>query len=211
MTCTQCGHENSPDASYCSSCGASLETVVRCPACGVENPPDARFCAAYSTVKTLVQRSGMPEKEREEFLAVFDADNRDTGVGFAVMGGIFGEAIDRVGERLVGAVVVGVGLPQICLERDLIRDYYDEKESAGFAYAYTYPGMNRVLQAAGRVIRSADDRGLVLFIDRRFGQEAYRDLFPSNWNRPELARDPEDIKRTVARFWKNSPSALPAP
>ena len=104
------------------------------------------------------------------------------------MGGIFGEGIDLVGERLVGAVIVGVGLPRICLERDLIRGYFDERNLPGFAYAYTYPGMNRVLQAAGRVIRGEADRGLILLVDRRFSQEQYRELFPAHWSRPDRTR-----------------------
>ena len=141
-------------------------------------------------IRTLVQRRGMSEAEREQFLAVFDSDNRETVVGFAVMGGIFGEGIDLVGERLVGAVIVGVGLPRICLERDLIRGYFDERNLPGFAYAYTYPGMNRVLQAAGRVIRGEADRGLILLVDRRFSQEQYRELFPAHWSRPDRTRGP---------------------
>ncbi len=168
-----------------------------------------RFHTGHPRVKTLLQRSGMTEPEREAFLAVFDADNRETVVGFAVMGGIFGEGIDLMGERLVGAIVVGVGLPQICLEQNLIRNYYDERDSAGFAYAYTFPGMNRVLQAAGRVIRSSDDRGLVLLIDRRFGQQLYRGLFPAHWEKPEITRRPEEIGRAVAAFWSSTPKAPP--
>jgi Rad3-related DNA helicase len=96
---------------------------------------------------------------------------------------------------------VGVGLPQICLERNLIRNYYDDRDAAGFAYAYTFPGMNRVLQAAGRVIRSSDDRGLVLLIDRRFGQETYRELFPAHWEKPSITRSPTEIGQAVAAFW----------
>jgi len=102
-----------------------------------------------------------------------------------------------------------VGLPQICLEQNLIRNYYDERDSAGFTYAYTFPGMNRVLQAAGRVIRSSDDRGLVLLIDRRFGQELYRGLFPAHWEQPEITRRPEEIGRAVAAFWSSTPKAPP--
>ena len=143
----------------------------------------------------------MAERQREEFLAVFNAENPDTLVGFAVMGGIFGEGIDLVGERLVGAIVVGVGLPQICLERELVRAYYDEQELAGFDFSYTYPGMNRVLQAAGRVIRSPEDRGVVLLVDRRFGWTNYRRLFPPHWQTLSVARSPEHISLKTERFW----------
>ncbi|MBI2506420.1 MAG: ATP-dependent DNA helicase [Candidatus Latescibacteria bacterium] len=161
----------------------------------------SRFRAAHPDVEILVQSSGMSERQREEFLAVFDAENPDTLVGFAVMGGIFGEGIDLVGERLVGAIVVGVGLPQVCLERELIRAYYDEQEVAGFDFAYTFPGMNRVLQAAGRVIRSPQDRGVVLLIDRRFGWTNYRRLFPPHWRAVDLARNPAHISLKTEHFW----------
>ena len=160
-----------------------------------------RFCSAHPDVETLVQTSGMSERAREEFLAVFDADNQETVVGFAVMGGIFGEGIDLVGERLSGAVIVGVGLPQICLERNLIRRYFDDREIAGFEYAYTFPGMNRVLQAAGRVIRTAEDRGLVLLIDQRFGQQRYRRMFPPFWRPVHRTRGPEQIGSSLEMFW----------
>ena len=161
-----------------------------------------RFKKAHPQVETLVQSSGMSEREREDFLAFFESGNRKTMVGFALMGGIFGEGVDLVGERLVGAVIVGVGLPQICLERNLIRFYYDRTNLPGFEYAYTYPGMNRVLQAAGRVIRSAEDRGVVLLIDRRFGQQRYRRMFPSCWNTRRTSSS-EDIQLKVEEFWKD--------
>ena len=108
----------------------------------------------------LLQTPSMSESERDAFLQHFKQDNSKPLVGFAVMGGIFGEGIDLVGERLSGAVVVGVGLPGICLERELIRQYFADTHKAGFEFAYQYPGINRVLQAAGRVIRSETDRGL---------------------------------------------------
>ena len=149
----------------------------------------------------LVQKPGMTEPQRERFLSVFDAENARTTVGFAVMGGIFGEGVDLMGERLLGAVIVGVGLPQICLERDLIRAYYDERNLPGFQYAYTFPGMNRVLQAVGRVIRSETDRGVVLLIDRRFVQAGYQRLFPSHWHRPLICGDRSQISSGVESFW----------
>lgn len=163
------------------------------------------FIEAHSDVETLVQESGMSEREREAFLAVFDEDTPHTTLGFAVMGGIFGEGIDLVGDRLVGAVVVGVGLPQICLERDLIKHYFDEREISGFEYAYTYPGMNRVLQAAGRVIRTDEDRGAILLVDRRFGQNRYRRLFPPYWQAVHSVRDPAHIAQFLADFWIDDP------
>jgi hypothetical protein len=139
------------------------------------------FQARYPSVPVLVQRPGMTEPERDAFLAAFSVEQGETLAGFAVLGGIFGEGIDLVGERLIGAVIVGVGLPQLCVERDLIRDYFQQQNAAGFDYAYTFPGMNRVLQAIGRVIRSETDHGVVLLIDARFNELRYRRLFPAWW------------------------------
>ncbi len=126
----------------------------------------------------LVQERAMTEAEREAFLAQFSASNQETLVGLAVMGGIFGEGIDLVGERLIGVVVVGVGVPQVGLERDLIKDYFDRQTRSGFAYAYQYPGFNRVLQATGRVIRTEADRGIIVLIDERFTQSALPPFVP---------------------------------
>lgn len=165
-----------------------------------------QFQAIESAIPTLVQRSGMSESEREGFLAAFGVDRGETLLGFAVMGGVFGEGIDLVGERLIGAVIVGVGLPQLCVERDLIRDYFEGQASTGFDYAYTFPGMNRVLQATGRVIRSETDRGVVLLIDARFAEPRYRRLFPPWWL-PARVRSPGDISQAVRRFWHPSPMA----
>jgi len=168
-----------------------------------------RFAEAHPSIGLLVQESGMSDRQREAFLAAFDAEPLPAEhytVGFAVMGGVFGEGIDLVGERLVGAVVVGVGLPQLCLERDLIRRYFDEREIPGFAYAYVYPGMNRVLQAAGRVIRTASDRGAILLVDRRFAQSRYRQLFPSFWHPVHSVRNPAHIARSLAEFWHHAPT-----
>ncbi len=127
-----------------------------------------------------------------------------TLVGFAVMGGVFGEGIDLVGDRLIGAIIVGVGLPQLCVERDLIRDYFQEQTGAGFDYAYTFPGMNRVLQAIGRVIRSETDRGAVLLIDARFAEQRYRRLFPPWWQ-PARVRSLSEIHEALGKFWQPSP------
>ena len=130
------------------------------------------FQIRFPPISVLVQRPGMNESERDAFLAAFSVEHGETLVGFAVLGGIFGEGIDLVGERLIGAVIVGVGLPQLCVERNLIRDYFQQQNAAGFDYAYTFPGMNRVLQAIGRVIRSETDHGVALLIDARFDEVA---------------------------------------
>lgn len=154
----------------------------------------------------LVQDRGMTEAAREAFLAQFSASNPETLVGLAVMGGIFGEGIDLVGERLIGAVVVGVGVPQVGLERDLIKDYFDRQNvsgfaRAGFAYAYQYPGFNRVLQATGRVIRTETDQGIIVLIDERFTHARYRHLFPTHWRGFQVVKNTSEIKDKLARFW----------
>ena len=162
-----------------------------------------QFQAQHPAVPILVQGPGMSEPEREAFLAAFAAEHCETLLGFAVMGGAFGEGIDLVGDRLIGAIIVGVGLPQLCVERDLIRDYFEEKTGAGFDYAYTFPGMNRVLQATGRVIRSEIDRGVVLLVDARFAEARYRRLFPAWW-RPVRARNSAEIGSALAKFWQGA-------
>ncbi len=162
-----------------------------------------RFQALCPEITILAQGPGMTEPERDAFLAAFAAERGDTLVGFAVLGGIFGEGIDLTGERLIGAVIVGVGLPQLCVERDLIRDYFQVQTGAGFDYAYTFPGMNRVLQAIGRVIRSETDCGVALLIDTRFAESRYRRLFPEWWQ-PTRARSVDEIRAAAGGFWKTA-------
>ena len=132
-------------------------------------------------VSCILQSSNMTEQEREEFLEAFQENSAKTLIGFCVMGGIFSEGIDLTGGRLIGAAIVGTGLPQVGCEREILKNYYDEKAQNGFAYAYRYPGMNKVLQAAGRVIRTKEDRGVVLLLDERFLQREYLELFPQEW------------------------------
>ena len=171
-------------------------------------PSYAYLAAVFELIKErlpegqlLVQDQGMTEEARETFLAQFSAGNQETLIGFAVMGGIFGEGIDLVGDRLIGAVVVGVGIPQLGLERDLIKDYFDRYNGSGFAYAYQYPGFNRVLQATGRVIRTEVDRGIIVLIDERFTQSRYRRLFPAQWQRFQVIQNNRDTEEKLARFW----------
>ncbi len=151
-------------------------------------------------IETILQTSGMSEPEREAFLRRFSEDNPQTLVGFAVMGGIFGEGIDLVGDRLVGAVIVGVGLPGISLERELIKEYFTRTLSAGFEYSYLYPGINRVLQAAGRVIRTEKDRGVVLLIDQRYARFQYKSLLREEWD-PVWVQDTRQLADALQKFW----------
>lgn len=132
-------------------------------------------------VKLMLQTGSMTEEERESFLAAFKAKGEQTLAAFAVMGGIFSEGVDLVGDRLTGVAVIGVGLPQIGIERDLIRDYFHSRDKDGYDYAYVYPGMNKVLQAGGRLIRSEQDRGLLMLVDDRYLQPHYAGLLPEEW------------------------------
>ncbi|MFC7371893.1 ATP-dependent DNA helicase [Fictibacillus iocasae] len=139
------------------------------------------FSARDEAAETMVQQPGMSEDERESFLRAFRADQDGTFIGFAVMGGIFSEGVDLKGDRLNGVAVVGVGLPQLGLERNIIREYFNRSGRNGYDYAYVYPGMNKVLQAGGRLIRSEEDTGVILLIDDRYITPQYRALLPDEW------------------------------
>jgi Rad3-related DNA helicase len=157
--------------------------------------------AHFPESQLLVQERGMDEAGRQAFLEQFSAAPAQTLVGLAVMGGVFGEGIDLVGDRLIGAIIVGVGVPQVCLERDLIKEYFDRQNGCGFAYAYQLPGFNRVLQATGRVIRAETDRGVIVLIDERFTQARYRQLFPAHWRSFQVVQDSAAIAGHLRRFW----------
>lgn len=154
-------------------------------------------------VSCILQSSNMAEREREEFLEAFQENTAGTLIGFCVMGGIFSEGIDLTGERLIGAAIVGTGLPQVGCEREILKNYYDEKEKNGFAYAYRYPGMNKVLQAAGRVIRTKADRGVVLLLDERFLQREYLELFPQEWQEYERCTI-QNAGQKIRDFWNGT-------
>ena len=149
----------------------------------------------------LEQQPKMDDAARADFLAQFTPDAVGIKLGLAVMGGVFAEGIDLPAERLCGAVVVGVGLPQVCLERDVLREAYEETYQSGFRYAYQYPGMSKVLQAAGRIIRTETDRGALLLIDTRYSLSDYRALLPPHW-KVERVRHKEELADKVSAFWK---------
>lgn len=155
-----------------------------------------RFEQKYPAIPLLVQARNMSDEERGDFLSRFD-DASET-CGFAVMGGAFSEGIDLKGDRLIGVVVVGVGLPQVGIERDLIRDHFPEH---GFEFAYQYPGMTRVLQTAGRLIRDAKDKGVLCLVDRRYEEDRYLDLLPAYWM-PSICRNSGDVRENLFRFWR---------
>ena len=150
----------------------------------------------------VVQNNNMTEEEKELFLDEFIENPKVSRVGFCVMGGIFSEGIDLKSNRLIGAVIVGTGLPMVCNERELFRGYYDNKNGMGFDYAYLYQGMNKVLQSAGRVIRTKEDKGAILLLDERFKQKQYRNLFPREWF-PNILVNHASMRETLDQFWKN--------
>ena len=164
------------------------------------------FAARYPDQPTLCQESSMDEGQRTEFLAQFLARDGKPLLGFAVLGGVFGEGVDLTGESLIGVAVVSPGLPQIGPRQEQLRDYFEETRGAGFDYAYRYPGMNKVLQAAGRVIRTPQDRGVVLLIDDRFLAPDTRRLMPPHWEHLRVVDSADAWKDELAAFWKNHES-----
>ncbi|MDO4567680.1 MAG: ATP-dependent DNA helicase [Clostridia bacterium] len=171
-------------------------------------PSYAYMRAAHELLKErdfdiVMQEQDMEESARGEFLKRFSEDNERATLGLAVMGGIFGEGIDLTGEKLIGVAVVGVGLPQLCLQRDLIRKYHDERGEDGFAFAYRIPGFNRVLQAAGRLIRTPLDRGVAVLYDSRFLSPDYLRLFPSHWSHAAKVSS-DRVHEALREFWDSS-------
>ena len=148
----------------------------------------------------ILQQQGMTEAEREAFLIRFEETPPEGLIGFCVMGGIFSEGIDLKAERLIGAIVVGPGLPQVCRERELLKNFYDARGEDGFFYAYLCPGMNKVLQSAGRVIRTEADEGVILLLDERFAAARYRNLFPAEWQAPQTCTL-QTVQGCLAKFW----------
>ncbi len=188
------------------------------------------FCPSYAFLRTvydkymeyfadeerecIIQSESMNEAEREEFLAKFRGNAVDFGsniameveeedsflIGFCVLGGIFGEGIDLKNDSLIGAIIVGTGLPQVCFEREILKAYFDDQGDDGFDYSYRYPGMNKVLQAAGRVIRTVEDVGIIALLDDRFLQFSYKKLFPREWDNYEIV-NLDTVASRVDRFW----------
>lgn len=150
----------------------------------------------------LMQTSGMKETDREQFLAQFTAERTRSLMAFCVMGGIFGEGIDLKADRLIGAIIIGTGLPQIGNEREILKQFYDKRSGNGFDYAYRYPGMHKVLQAAGRVIRTVSDVGIIELLDERFLQREYRNLFPREWQDFHVCTV-ETVSSQLQQFWND--------
>ncbi|MBQ4111425.1 MAG: ATP-dependent DNA helicase [Clostridia bacterium] len=172
----------------------------------------ALFRKKYPSVKAVVQKPGMTYAEREAFIASFTPDSNELLVGFCVLGGSFSEGVDLPGRCLIGTVIVGVGIPALSNERNIMREYFDETrvsdsfETAGggegYAYAYTYPGMTHVLQAAGRVIRRPEDYGVVVLLDDRYAGEPYLHLYPEHWEQVSAVEDATSLYEYLAAFWE---------
>ena len=148
------------------------------------------------------QKQYMEEQEREDFLAKFDTPHEKSFICFCVMGGIFSEGIDLTEDKLIGSIIIGTGLPQVCMEKEVVKTYFEEAGRSGFDYAYLYPGINKVLQAAGRVIRTERDRGVIVLLDDRFVKNEYASLFPREWHDREIT-NLQKMKQKVEAFWKN--------
>jgi len=201
---------NKRDQSISSLCESIYETftarkgkyIVFFPSYSYMNRAIEQFSDEYPQVSIHVQESGMNENARSDYLDRFSEQNGSSLLAFAVMGGIFGEGIDLKGEKLIGAVIVGPGLPGISVERDLYKKYYENNGESGFNYAYKLPGFNKVLQAAGRVIRSERDKGLILLIDNRYGWNDTKRLFPPYWTDIKFCNNSEQMINKIKDFWE---------
>ena len=159
------------------------------------------FSAKYPKIRVISQTKDMSAKEKAEFLAEFKKENDNYLIAFCVMGGIYSEGIDLAGDSLIGAVIVGIGMPALSYEREAISEYYQEKYEEGKQYAYIYPGMNRVFQAAGRVIRREDDRGVIVLIDDRFDDPLYRKSLPALWEGVKFIGNAKTLNEELKAFW----------
>ena len=153
-------------------------------------------------VDSICQVSYMDEEQREEFLEEFEQEREKSLVAFCVMGGIFSEGIDLTDDKLIGAVIAGTGFPQVCTEREILKQYFNAADMDGFDYAYLYPGMNKVLQSAGRVIRTESDRGVILLLDDRFRAMRYREVFPREWQQYQLG-SVKNLEQEIRTFWES--------
>ncbi len=160
------------------------------------------FTVMFPGINTLIQKKGMTESEKSEFVSRFDENNTESLVGFCVLGGVYAEGIDLVGEKLIGAIIVGVGMPRLSNERNLLAEYYNDSDTDGNMYSYVYPGMTRVMQAVGRVIRSESDKGVAILIDDRFATPVYKSLFPEHWRHAKFVSEPKTLYKILNKFWE---------
>lgn len=184
--------------------GRAGNYIVFFPSYKYMNEVQKEFEKKYPKVRVFAQSTNMNYAQKEEFLANFKDDEGVLRLGFCVLGGSFSEGVDLPGSRLIGTVIVGVGLPGISNERNIMKEYFDNTREGGYDYAYTYPGMNRVLQAAGRVIRTENDRGVVVLLDDRYATEQYKMMFPLHWSHAKYAHSAQELAGKVKEFWKEN-------
>lgn len=197
------------DASILPICDTIAQTVsqkagnyiVFFPSYAYLNQVADAFQKRYDNIAVMIQESDMDDIQRKEFLAQFES-HEETMVCFCVLGGLFAEGIDFKGDRLIGVIIIGVGLPQINEETDLLRDFFEQCYGKGYAYAYMIPGMNKVLQAAGRVIRDDQDTGVILLLDERYTSSAYRSLLPRHMSHYEVIYDETELQKQLHTFWQ---------
>ena len=156
----------------------------------------------FPKVRTIVQKPRMNRTDVTNFISEFVNVDDKMRVGFCVLGGTFSEGIDLPGKSLIGVVIVGTGIPGISSERNIIREYYELSRGCGYDYAYTYPGMNNVLQAAGRVIRSDTDKGIVTLIDDRYITPKYQEMYPDHWGKMQYFESAASLNSAITEFWK---------
>ncbi len=178
--------------------------MVYCPSFEYVDMLYEAFTAKYPKIKALKQKRDMKYSERQEFLAEFEKKSDRYQVGFCVLGGVYSEGIDLTGDSLIGAVVVSIGMPALSYEREAMSEYFEDKYEAGKLYAYIYPGMNRVFQAAGRVIRTEGDKGVIVLIDDRFADPIYKKHIPDLWSGMTYVSDAKELKARIEEFWNTS-------
>ena len=157
-----------------------------------------------SEYELIIQKREMSLRDRQETIDLFKNASDKTQIGFFVMGGVFGESIDLIGDQLSGVLIVGVGLPMIAPFNNVLKSHFDEEFSSGFDFAYTYPGINKVIQAVGRVIRSETDRGVAILLDDRFTTRRYLQLYPKEWSHLEVINEPSDLENKIEKFWRKN-------
>ena len=158
-----------------------------------------RANSLFGDVEVIVQDAHFSEEERENFIERFTRTDEPV-LGMCILGGIFSEGIDLVGEKLIGAAVVGTGIPMVCNENEIKQRFFENRENKGFEYAYLYPGMNKVLQAAGRVIRTMEDKGVILLLDERFVTKQVVDTFPAEWADYRVV-NLNTVEKELVEFW----------
>lgn len=177
--------------------------IVFCPSYIYMEQLSKAFQKQYPALHVSTQKRDMSEQEKQAFLQHFDYTEKQH-LFFCVLGGMFSEGIDLVGEKLIGTIIIGVGLPQINPQQDMIKNHFDQIHHMGYAYSYQFPGMNKVLQAAGRVHRTPLDKGIIIFIDERFSTPFYQCLFPDHMKPYEKIQDPQKLQTSLLSFWSET-------